>query len=136
MKTFIYRSLIGVFFGGFLHVLIISLGILLSQAGTINADLFLKNALGVIICAWFFTVSPMYFEIKKWSLLQQTLLHFMTVSTLFFLLAFTIGWIPISMPIILKQMVIFIAIYLISWTIFFLYFKYQEKVLNEHLKRL
>lgn len=136
MKTFLYRSFIGIIFGGFLHVLLVCIGIIWTNVETINAESFGKNAAGMMICSWFFTVTPLYFEIRKWNLIQQTMLHFLTVCVLFFLVSFTIGWIPVSISIIIKQLLIFLAIYIVSWTLFFLYFKYQTKILNENLKRL
>ena len=136
MKTFVYRSFIGILFGAFLHVTFVSAGILLGGVKTINADLFLTNAVGIMACSWLFSVTPLYYEIKKWNLMQQTLVHFMTVIVLFFVLAFTIGWMPISMPFILKQVFIFMAIYAVIWTLFYYYFKYQTKRLNEELKKL
>ncbi len=136
MKTFVHRSFNGIIFGGFLQVMLVSIGILGSGAETIRADMFLKNAIGMIICSWFFTVTPLYFEVKKWNLLQQTMVHFLTVIILFFTLAFAIGWIPISLSGLLKQIMIFLAIYVVSWTLFFLYFRYQAKILNEHIKRI
>ena len=136
MKTFLYRSFIGIIFGGFLHVLLVCIGIIWTNAETINAESFWKNAAGMMICSWFFTVTPLYFEIRKWNLIQQTLLHFLTVCVLFFLVSFTMGWIPVSISVILKPLLIFLAIYMVSWTLFFLYFKYQTKILNENLKRL
>ena len=136
MKTFVYRSFMGVIFGGFLHVLLVGIGILWWGAETINTEIFLKNAIGMIICSWFFTVTPLYFSVEKWNLIQQTILHFLTVIILFFIVAFTIGWIPISLPVILMQTLIFLAIYVVSWTLFFLYFRYQARILNENIKRL
>ncbi len=136
MKTFIHRSVKGIIFGGFLQVILVSIGILWWGAETINADIFLKNALGMMICSWFFTVTPLYFEGKKWNLLQQTLVHFLTGIILFFTLAFAIGWIPISLSVIFKQIVNFFAIYVVSWILFFLYYRYQAKILNEHIKRI
>ena len=67
MKTFLYRSFIGIIFGGFLHVLLVCIGIISTNAETINAESFGKNAAGMMICSWFFTVTPLYFEIRKWN---------------------------------------------------------------------
>ena len=96
MKTFIIRSFIGIFFGGFIAVLITNLNILFGGFEMIDGPLFLKNSIGSVLCGWFFTVSPLYFENRNLKLSQQTILHFLTVTILYLILALTIGWIPFN----------------------------------------
>nr|WP_106781286.1 DUF3021 domain-containing protein [Lysinibacillus timonensis] len=136
MKMFINRSFIGIFFGGFIAVLFTILNILFADMELINGPLFVKNSIGSILCGWFFTVSPLYFEIRRLSLTQQTVLHFITVMILYFVLALTIEWIPFNMNAILLSLVISILIYAIFWISFYLYFKYQAHKLNIELKNL
>ena len=106
MKTFIIRSFIGIFFGGFIAVLITNLNILFGGFEMIDGPLFLKNSIGSILCGWFFTVSPMYFENRNLKLPQQTILHFLTVTILYLILALTIGWIPFNIISILLTLLI------------------------------
>ena len=82
MKTFIIRSFIGIFFGGFIAVLITNLNILFGGFEMIDGPLFLKNSVGSVLCGWFFTVSPLYFENRNFKLSQQTILHFLNVTIL------------------------------------------------------
>ena len=91
MKSFIMRSFIGICFGAFVAVVVTNLLFLVGGLEAIDGDLFLKNSLGSLFCGWFFIVSPMYFEIRKLTLSQQTILHFVTVLVLYFILALTIG---------------------------------------------
>ncbi|MBD3107282.1 DUF3021 domain-containing protein [Bacillus sp. AGMB 02131] len=136
MKAFIIRSFIGIFFGGFIAVLITNLSILFGDFVMIDGSLFLKNSIGSILCGWFFTVSPMYFENRKLNLIWQTVLHFLTVMLLYLILAFSIGWIPFNIGSILLTILISIAVYAIFWVAFYLYFKNQARKLNEDLKKL
>lgn len=136
MKTFIIRSFIGIFFGSFVAVLITNLSILFGDLVMIDGSLFLKNSIGSILCGWLFTVSPLYFESRKWNLLQQTIAHFLTVILLYLILAFSIGWLPFTIISILLTLFISIAVYTIFWIAFYLYFKNQARKLNEDLKKI
>ena len=136
MKTFIFRSLIGIFFGGFIAVLFTNLNILFGDFEVINGALFMKNSIGSVLCGWFFTVSPLYFENRNLKLSQQTILHFLTVIILYFILALTIGWIPFTIKNIMLALLISIAVYTIFWSAFYLYFKNQARKLNDELKKL
>lgn len=136
MKTFIIRSFIGIFFGGFIAVLITNLNILFGGIEMIDGSLFLKNSIGSILCGWFYTVSPMYFENRNLQLHQQTVLHFLTVTILYLILALTIGWIPFNIMSILLTFLIATVVYTIFWIAFYLYFKNQARKLNDDLNKL
>ncbi len=136
MKTFLFRSMIGIFFGAFLAVVFTNLYVLSNNPIMLDGSLFLKNSLGSIFCGWFFTVSPLYFENSNLRLSQQTALHFVTVIILYFVLAFGIGWVPFNLTSFLLAVTFFICFYIIFWTSFYLYFKHQMKKLNEELELL
>jgi hypothetical protein len=136
MKTFLFRSMIGIFFGAFIAVILTNSVVLFSEKDTLDGALFLKNSLGSVFCGWFFTVSPLYFENKMLQLWQQTISHFVTVVILYFLLAFGIGWVPFNVPSFLTAMGLFLVVYLVIWASFYLYFKRQVKKLNDELELL
>ena len=136
MKTFMIRSFIGISFGGFIAVLITNLNVLFGGFEMIDGSLFLKNSVGSILCGWFYTVSPMYFENRKLKLPQQTVLHFLTVTILYSIVALTIGWIPFNIKSILLTLLISTVVYTIFWIAFYLYFKNQARKLNEDLNKL
>ena len=133
MKTFLFRSMIGIFFGAFLAVILTNSVVYFGEKNILDGPLFLTNSLGSIFCGWFFTVSPLYFENTNLRLSQQTGLHFITVVVLYFILAFGIGWIPFTMKSFLLMLGLFIVIYAIFWTAFYLYFRNQAKKLNAEL---
>lgn len=136
MKDFLLRSLIGIFFGAFVSTVITILIIYIGGLETINGELFVKNAIGSVICGWFFTVSPLYFELRKLKLYQQTILHFVTVMVLYLVLAISIGWIPFNMLSILLTTIIGIVVYGIMWCLFYVYFKQQARKLNDDLNKI
>lgn len=136
MKEFIYRSLIGISIGAFIAVLITNMSILFGDIDMIKGSLFIKNSIGAIVCGWFFTVSPMYYKIEKLNLLQQTLIHFITLIILYHTLALSIGWIPINITNIITSLIVFIIHYIIFWIAFYLYYRNQAIKLNKGLENL
>ena len=135
MKTFLFRSMIGIFFGAFLSVILTN-ALVLSGKELLDGQLFFKNSLGSIFCGWLFTVTPLYYENLKFSLVQATALHFATVFIAYFILAFGIGWIPVSFRSFLIALVIFLVTYALNWLAFYLYFRIQAKKLNADLDLL
>lgn len=136
MKTFLYRSIIGVFFGAFIAVILTNSVVLFGDKDILDGQLFLKNSLGSIFCGWFFTVTPLFFENANLRLSQQTALHFVTVVILYFILAFGIGWVPFTVKSFLLALGVFIVFYSVFWTSFYLYFRGQAKKLNAELNGL
>ena len=136
MKTFLFRSMVGIFFGAFLAVVVTNLIVYFGNQDVLDGQLFMKNSLGSIFCGWFFTVSPLYFENTKLRLSQQTALHFATVVVSYFILAFGIGWVPFTLKSFLVTLAIFIASYSIFWTVFYLYFRKQAQKMNAELDGL
>src|SRR4051812_12677130 len=123
MKTFLIRSLIGIFFGAFVAIAITICIIYFGGIKQLEGEMFLRNSLGSIFCGWFFSVSPLYFEIDSLKLPTQTALHFITVAACYFVLSLGIGWIPFSFPTILLILGLFLIVYSIIWLCFYLYFK-------------
>lgn len=136
MKTFLYRSVIGIFFGAFLAVIMTNTVVLFGGKEMLDGQLFLKNSLGSIFCGWFFTVTPLFFENVNLRLSQQTALHFVSVVILYFILAFGIEWVPFTVKSFLLAFGLFIVSYSVFWTSFYLYFKKQAKKLNSELQEL
>lgn len=136
MKTFLFRSMVGLFFGGFLGILLTYGVIFFGDQATLDSKLFVTNSLGAIFCGWLFTVTPLYFEIHSLKLPQQTALHFFTVMVVYFILAYGIGWIQPGVANILIFLAIALVSYSIMWTAFYLYFKNESKKLNEDLQQI
>jgi hypothetical protein len=136
MKTFLFRSMVGLFFGGFLAVLLTYGIIFIGDQTTLDSNLFVTNSLGAIFCGWLFTVTPLYFEIHSLKLPQQTALHFFTVMVVYFILAYGIGWIQPDLVNILLFIAIALVTYSILWTAFYLYFKHESKKLNDDLQQI
>ncbi|MCA0972071.1 DUF3021 domain-containing protein [Halobacillus litoralis] len=136
MKTFLYRSMIGLFFGGFFGVMLTFAAIYFGNLETLDSALFVKNALGSIFCGWLFTVSPLYFEMESLTLPKQTALHFVTVMIVYGVLAYGIGWMPQGVGNLLLFIASMLIGYIIIWTCFYFYFKNESKKMNDDLQHI
>lgn len=132
MKTFLIRSIFGIFFGAFLSVLMTNT-VVLSGQETLDGALFLRNSIGSMLCGWFFSVSTSYFENHQWTLAKQTTAHFITVIVLYFVLAIGIGWFPFTVPSMLLTIAVFVLFYIVIWFAFYFYFKKQARTMNDEL---
>ncbi|WP_057914880.1 DUF3021 domain-containing protein [Peribacillus muralis] len=135
MKTLLFSSFVGICFGALVMVLTCFGVIGFGEITALDSEMFVKNAIGCLLCGWFFSTATILFEIEKWSLLFQTTMHFLTVSILYFLLSFFVGWISFSMKGLVTGILIFIPFYVTIWTIFYLYFRFQMKILNDGLDK-
>ncbi|WP_285768401.1 DUF3021 domain-containing protein [Peribacillus sp. SI8-4] len=135
MKTLLVRSFVGICFGALVMVLTCFGFIGFGGVHELDSELFVKNAIGCLLCGWFFSTATILFEIEKWSLIFQTILHFLTVTILYFLLSFFVGWIPFTFKGLMTGIAIFLPFYGVVWIIFYLYFRYQVKVLNDGLDK-
>ncbi|WP_282142375.1 DUF3021 domain-containing protein [Cytobacillus oceanisediminis] len=134
MRTFLYRSMIGIFFGGFISTAVTIVLIYFGGQPTLDGQAFIINALGFIISGWLFTVTPLYFEIRSLRLSMQTALHYLTVTIVYFTLGLWIGWIPIGVKNFFIYLGISVFVYASMWICFYLYFKNESKKLNEDLE--
>lgn len=135
MKKFLFQSGAGILFGAFIAVVLTNI-IYLKGAETLDGPLFLKNSLACLFCGWFFSVTPLFFEIQSLKLIQQTGLHFISVAILYFILAFTIGWIPFTLKSVLFFSGLFLVLYAGIWIGFYLYFRNEAKKLNDDLLKI
>lgn len=135
MKRFLFQSMIGIFFGAFLAVIITNI-VYLTGSAELDGEAFLKNSIAFIACGWFFSVTPLFFEIESLRLPAQTALHFVTVAILYIVLSVGIGWIPFQVGSLLLFIGLFIVIYALIWIGFYFYFKNEAKKLNDDLMKI
>ncbi|MGY4688688.1 DUF3021 domain-containing protein [Salibacterium sp. K-3] len=133
MKTFLYQSFIGICFGALVSIFIHYGFIFFGGVEELDAGSFVTNSLGSMFCGWFFSVGALIFAKEDMSLAGRTVIHFITVTTLYFVLSFVIGWIPFTIPGFMIGMGMFLVIYLVIWLSFFIYFYNEMKKLNKAL---
>ena len=136
MKKFITRSFIGIFFGAFIAVFTTNVYILVGDFDSIDGSMFLRDSIGSIIFGWLVTIGSLYYDIRKLKLMQQTILHFLTVFILYLILALSIGWMSFTATSIFLAILIAFIVFAAFWIAFYFYFKNQARKLNDDLRKL
>lgn len=136
MKAFLLRSISGIGIGAIILCIVTVNMVVFGEVSTLDGDLYVKNALGSLLCGWFFAVASMIFEIKRLILWQQTLIHFIFISVLYFVFANWIGWVPYDEKIFFTMIFIFISFYLVFWISFYIYYSRLAKKMNNNLNQL
>ena len=105
---------------------------LLELAGTKIAAVIIQYFLTGII-GLTFASTTVIFEMDEWSLLRQTITHFIITSIVMYVAGFLCGWFPHTVGSTLVWFGVFVVVYLIFWICFSLYYKNKVKKMNEAL---
>ncbi|HEK9101259.1 DUF3021 domain-containing protein [Bacillus pfraonensis] len=99
------------------------------QTKTLLTHLVASNIVGMI-----FSFASFVFEREEWSILRQTIIHFIILLGTFLPIAIWIGWVPNHLVPILICISSFIVIYFIIWFTMTIYWKKKIEGLNKQLK--
>ena len=80
--------------------------------------------------------SSVIFEMERWSILKQTLVHFAVISVPFFGLGYLLNWLPHQLYGALGYVGAFIAVYLIMWFSIYFSIKFKLKKMNVQLMEM
>ncbi|HLS07514.1 DUF3021 domain-containing protein [Lentibacillus sp.] len=127
------RSMIGIAYGGI--ITFIALTILKFTDTDASISQIWLYMLCSFIIGIYFGLSSFIFSDNDWSLLQQTVTHFIISIVFYFAVALSVGWIPFTIPAIIETSLIFIFIYTIFWTGYYLYYKKVEASMNANLPK-
>ena len=147
-KQIIKRFLIGFATGVFVGETILILTSVFAGNGTFSpvSPYLVRNAgsdLAAVIIQYLctgimgatFASSSIIFELDNWSLLKQTVVHFLSTSILMYIVGFFCGWFPHNVSSTLLWFGVFIVVYLIFWISFIMYYKKKTREINEKLKQ-
>ncbi len=148
LKEIIKRASLGFMIGVFIGETILIFESLLAGNGNfypISAYLsaHTNTELNAVIIQYFlfgiigitFASSTVIFELDNWSLLAQTVLHFVITSVVMYISGFLCGWFPHTTRSTILWFVIFIIIYVIMWISFTIYYRKKTESINESLKK-
>ncbi|KAB2451246.1 DUF3021 domain-containing protein [Bacillus sp. CH126_4D] len=99
------------------------------ETKTLLTYLVTANLVGLI-----FSFASFIFEKEEWSILKQTMIHFIVLLGTFLPTAIWIGWVPNRFGPILICIGSFIVIYFIIWFMMTLYWKRKIEKLNHQLR--
>ena len=145
-KEAVKRAIMGFIYGVFIGQTILILESLMARDGNfypVAASLveLAGTKIGAVIIQYFltgiigttFAATTVLFEIDNWSLLKQTIIHFIITSIVMYIAGFLCGWFPHKLSSTLIWFGIFIVIYVIFWICFSSYYKNKVKKMNEAL---
>ena len=135
----ILKSLfLGILFG-------IAIGVFINQLGyliyAINAEVVQMTSDAVVsqfiisaLVGFYCTVVSVVFDVEEWSLLRQTITHFILMLP-FFPVAIYAGWMPEGLVERVIFVLLFIIVYIVIWLSFKNYWKKKVKEINEELRK-
>ncbi|SER33234.1 Protein of unknown function [Gracilibacillus ureilyticus] len=129
----IRRSIVGVAFAGIItFIALTTLVITDTEAPVTQIWLYMLCS---IIIGIYFALSSFIYGDNGWSNLKQTVVHFLLSITFYLIIALSVGWISWKISDILLCSLIFILIYAVFWTAYYMYYKKIEVSMNENLKK-
>ena len=147
-KEVIKRALLGFMIGVFIGQTILILESLNAGDGNFYvASAYLethsRSKLAAVIIQYFitgligmtFSAGSIIFELDNWSLLKQTVVHLIVTSVMMYLAGYFCGWFPHTAASTLIWFGVFLVVYIIFWTSFYLYYKKKTREINASLNK-
>lgn len=145
-KALVKRAVLGFIYGVFIGQTILIIESLFMRDGNFyavsNSLLELAGSkIAAVIIQYFltgligttFAATTVIFEMDSWSLLRQSITHFIITSIVMYVAGFLCGWFPHTLVSTLIWFGVFVVVYLIFWICFSLYYKNKVKKINEVL---
>ncbi|WP_042220546.1 DUF3021 domain-containing protein [Oceanobacillus manasiensis] len=127
------RSLIGIAFGGIFTFIALTIMKFNEFESTVS-EIWMHMGASMLI-GIYYGLSTYIFSDDEGSYLKQTTIHFCLSLTVYFIIAFTVGWVPFNWVAALLSFVIFVIIYSIVWFGYYSYYKKVESSMNEQLNK-
>mgnify|MGYP001295989310 CR=1 FL=1 len=132
IKEIFHRLTIGVALGGI--ATFIALTVMMLNHIEASVSTIWLNMVGGMLIGIYYALSSFIFMPSTWSDLKKTTIHFSTSVIVYYLIALPLGWVPFTFLAMIISLILFVVIYAIYWTGFYLYFKKVADTLNEELK--
>jgi len=123
----------GIAWGGFITFIALTI-LVINDIESSVATIWLYMG-GSIFLGIYFAIAAFIFTVEEWSPLKKTMIHFLLSLTVYFIVAFTLGWVPVNIIAIFISTLIFILIYILFWVGFNLYYRKVAASLNETLQQ-
>lgn len=127
------RSMIGIAFGGICTFIALTIMMLNEFDATVTEVW--QNMAASMVLGIYFGISSLIFGTSDSNIIKKSIIHFVLSYIVWFIIAGTVGWVPLSIKAVLWSTLMFILIYLLNWIGWYSYFKKIETVLNNHLQK-
>ncbi|MUK89439.1 DUF3021 family protein [Ornithinibacillus sp. L9] len=132
LNDVIKRSISGIAVGGILTFIALTILIIFDIESSVKE--IWMHMLASFLMGIYFGLSSFIYENETWSPLKKTIIHFTLSIGFYFIVALSVGWVPMNMKAIIFSFFLFILIYAIFWTGYYIYFKKIEATLNKDLE--
>src|SRR5690625_4778557 len=132
MTEMIKRSITGVAVRGIITFCTVT--ILIVNQIEVPITIICLYMLASLFIGFYYGLASFIFEHDQWSPLIKTVIHFSLSISIYFVIALSLGWIPLTFIAISLTSLVFIVLYAIIWTVIQLYYKRVESHLNKGLQ--
>lgn len=143
LKKALLRGLIGIPIGVFINITImlmisLSLGKVVNYRTALSEiplNSFLINYIISILVGFAFASGTAIYQVERWSITKQTLIHFVLTTSVFIPSAIICKWTRPDIVSIMTYIVVFVIIYVSIWVIQYNFWKKRIRKINEKLKK-
>lgn len=134
MKLQLWRSIVtGIAWGGIITFAALTILVLTETEAPVNKVWLYMG--GSLFLGIYYGLAGFIFIIERWSPLKKTTIHFLLSLSIYFTVAFLLGWVPVTWQAIVLSTGIFIFIYLLFWFGYRLYYRNVAVSLNDSLNQ-
>ena len=129
----IKRTMYGIAYGGINTFIALTI-LMIYEINPPISTIWLYTTMGFIL-GIYFGLASFIFEVETWSPLKKTIIHFTSSITCYFIIALSVGWVPLKIKAIIITIFFFIIVYTIFWLGYRTYYKRIEAGLNKDLQK-
>lgn len=134
MMLKIWRQIVfGVAWGGLITFIALTMLVIFDIESSVETIWLYMG--GSLFLGIYFGLAAFIFTVEQWSPLKKTVIHFILSISVYFIVAFSLGWVLFSTFAIIMSILTFTVIYCLFWLGFNLYYRKETQVLNKTLQQ-
>ncbi|MEJ8778780.1 DUF3021 domain-containing protein [Pseudogracilibacillus sp. ICA-222130] len=127
------RGIYGLAYGGVVTFIALTV-LMVANINPSIQTIWLYTSMGFVL-SLYFAFASFIFDVEKWSPLKKTIIHYSLSVIVYFIIAFSVGWVPIRIVPIFISIIMFTVVYLVFWYSYRIYYKRVEASMNESLMK-
>ncbi|ENH98047.1 hypothetical protein J416_02349 [Gracilibacillus halophilus YIM-C55.5] len=127
----IKRCMLGIAYSGLITFSIITI-LHFTETETSVSQIW-SHMLYSLLLGIYFGLASFIFGDNDWSILKQTVTHFVLSISFYYMIALSAGWVSLTFSSVFWTSIMFVLIYVVFWFGHYLYYKRLEKIMNAHL---
>lgn len=127
------RAIYGLAYGGVVTFIALTVLMFANMNPSIQT-IWLYTSMGFVLSIYF-AFASFIFDVEKWSPLKKTIIHYSLSIIVYFIIAISVGWVPIRIDPIFISIIMFTVVYLVFWYSYRIYYKRVEASMNESLMK-